>query len=223
MAITFTNCSKDDSEPDAPKVAKRMKSIDDLKFTYSDGKIVQVKDGSYTDKVTYTESTIKIDDQVYYLNNEGLVSKFTESDGSYQEFTYKDGRINTWKKYYRSGGIDEDISFEWKDGVIVRQTQYDGKNRNLFCDYQYTYTKDLDYGGAVACFQSNSMFYDDLPECLIVQGYFGKWPKYLVSGAVDMAEYFDDAESYTYILDSDGYPVRMSGTDKATFSWEEVK
>ncbi len=32
MAIAFTNCSKDDSEPDAPKVAKRMKSIDDQKF-----------------------------------------------------------------------------------------------------------------------------------------------------------------------------------------------
>ncbi len=93
----------------------------------------------------------------------------------------------------------------------------------LFCDYQYTYTNDVDYGGAVACFQSNSMFYDNLPECLIIQGYFGKWPKYLVSGAVDMAEYFEDAESYTCILDSDGYPVRMSGTDKETFSWEEVK
>ena len=93
----------------------------------------------------------------------------------------------------------------------------------LFCDYQYSYTTYPDYGGAVAVFQSNSMFYDDLPEALIIQGYFGKWPKYLVSGAKDLSGYFKGTESYAYILDSDGYPISMSGTDSAKFSWEGIK
>ena len=134
--------------------------------------------------------------------------------------------IKTWRKFYANGTLDEDISFEWKDGVIVRQIDIElnhNGNMELFCDYQYSYTAIPDYGGAVAVFQSNSMFYDDLPEALIIQGYFGKWPKYLVSGAVDISGYFSEAQSFTYILDSEGYPLSMSGTDSAKFSWENLK
>lgn len=226
MAMAFTSCSNDDDEPEKPKVEKRMKSLDKITFVYNDGKIIQTLwNGSVDDEIVYTESTVKIGYDTYYLKD-GLVNKYVESNGWYHEFTYEDGRIKTWKKFYANGTLDEDISFEWKDGVIVRQTdiERDEKgNMELFCDYQYSYTTNPDYGGAVAVFQSNSMFYDDLPEALIIQGYFGKWPKYLVSGAVDVSGYFEKAESYTYILDSEGYPLSMSGTDSAKFSWEKLK
>lgn len=220
FTIGFTSCSKDDDEPEMPKVEKRMKSLDKTSFVYTDGKITQTLwNGNVGDKIIYSESNIKIGDETYYLND-GLVTKYVESDGYYQEFTYEDRRIKTWKKYY-DNDLDEDISFEWKDGVIVRQTDiernYNG-NMELFCEYQYSYTTNPDYGGAVAVFQSNSMFYDNLPEALIIQGYFGKWPKYLVSGAKDLSGYFKGTESYTYILDSDGYPISMDGTDSARFT-----
>lgn len=225
MAMAFTSCSDDDDEPEKPKVEKRMKSLDNTSFVYNDGKITQTLwNGNVEDKIIYTESTIKIDSETFYLKD-GLVNKYVESDKQYHEFTYESGRIKTWKKFY-DGTLDEDISFEWKDGVIVRQLDIE-RNRDgemdLFCDYQYSYTSNPDYGGAVAVFQSNSMFYDDLPEALIIQGYFGKWSKYLVSGAVDVSGYFDRSESYTYILDSDGYPLSMSGSDSAKFSWENTK
>lgn len=226
FAMCCISCSNDDDEPEKPKVEKRMKSVDKESFVYNDGKITQTLwDGSVKNKIIYNESNIKIGNETFYLKD-GLVSKYVESDGWYQEFTYQDGRIKTWKKYYDNGTLDEDISFEWKDGVIVRQTDielnYSG-NMELFCEYQYSYTTYPDYGGAVAAFQSNSMFYDGLPVALIIQGYFGKWPKYLVSGAVDVSGYFEEPESYTYILDSDGYPLSMSGTDSARFTWEKLK
>ncbi len=99
-----------------------MKSVDKESFVYNDGKITQtLRDGSVKNKIIYNESNIKIGNETFYLKD-GLVSKYVESDGWYQEFTYQDGRIKTWKKYYDNGTLDEDISFEWKDGVIVRQT-----------------------------------------------------------------------------------------------------
>lgn len=226
MAMAFTSCSDDDDEPEKPKVEKRMKSLGETSFVYNDGKITQTLwDGSVDDKIVYTESTIKIGKETFYLKD-GLVTKYIESDGCYQEFTYESGRIKTWKIFDDDDTLDEDISFEWKDGVIVRQTDIESNGNGdmeLFCDYQYSYTTNPDYGGAVAVFQSNSMFYDNLPEALIIQGYFGKWPKYLVSGAIDVSGNFDKTESYTYILDSDGYPLSMSGTDSAKFTWENLK
>ena len=226
MAMAFTSCSDDDDEPDKPKIEKRMTSLDETTFVYNDGKIAQTLwNGDVDDEIVYTSSSIKIGNKTFYLKD-GLVNKYVESDGWYQEFTYEGGRIKTWQKFYANGTLDEDISFEWKDGVIVRQTDFE-RNSNgemeLFCDYQYSYSTNPDYGGAVAVFQSNSMFYDDLPEALIIQGYFGKWPKYLVSGAIDVSGYFDRSNSYTYILDNDGYPLAMSGTDNAKFTWENLK
>lgn len=226
MAMAITSCSDDDNEPEKPKVEKRMRSLDKISFVYNDGKIMQTLwDERVDEDIVYTESAIKIDEETFYLNN-GLVSKYVESEGYYQEFTYEKGCIKTWKKYNADGSLDEDISFEWKDGVILRQTELDRNYKGdmeLFCDYQYSYTSNPDYGGAVAVFQSNSMFYDNLPEALIIQGYFGKWPKYLVSGAVDVSGYFSKANTYTYILDSDGYPLSMSGSDSARFTWEILK
>lgn len=226
FAMSFANCSKDDDEPEKPKVEKRMMSIDKISFVYTDGKITQTLwNGSIDDNLIYTESSIKIDEETYYLKD-GLVTKYVESDGWYQEFTYEDGCLKNWKKYYEDGTLDEDITFEWKDGVITRQTDIelmDNGNMELFCQYEYSYTTDPDYGGAVAIFQSNSMFYDNLPEALIVQGYFGKWPKYLVSGAIDVSGYFNRENSYTYTLDSDGYPLKISGSENAKFTWENVK
>ncbi len=226
FSVSVASCSHDTEEAVAPKVVKRMKSVDKTSFVYNnEGKITQILwNGSLDDNIIYTESTIKIDDDIYYLKD-GLVTKYVESDGWYQEFTYEGDHIKTWKKYYDDGTLDEDISFEWKNDVIVRQTDIElnfSGNMELHCDYQYSYTDYPDYGGAIAVFQSNSMFYDDLPEALIIQGYFGKWPRFLVSGAVDVSGYFSNPESYTYILDSDGYPLSMKGTDSATFSWENV-
>ena len=231
FAMSFTSCSKDDDEPEKPKVEKRMMSIDDDSFVYSNGKITQVLwRGDVDANITYSESSITIKGGVnysgiYHLSN-GLVTKYVESDGWYQEFTYEDGRLKNWKKYYNDGTLDEDITFEWKDGVITRQTDIelmDNGNMELYCQYEYSYTTDPDYGGAIAIFQSDSMFYDDLPEALIVQGYFGKWPKYLVSGAIDVSGYFSRKNSYTYALDSDGYPLKISGSESAKFTWGNVK
>ena len=188
MSMTFTSCSNDADEPEKPKVEKRMKSLDKTSFIYDEGRITQTLWDGYLDyKISYTNSAIKIGDAIYYLKD-GLVTKYVESDRCYQDFTYEDGRLKTWKKYHDNTVLDEDISFEWKDDVIVRQTEFHSYNGNmeLFCDYYYSYTNDPDYGGAVAVLQSNSLFYDDLPEALIIQGYFGKWPKNLVSGAVDV-------------------------------------
>lgn len=213
------------------KVKKRMTSIGNgssvTSFVYSNDKITQLEDVR-TIYLTYTDESIIITkgknySGIYSLNN-GLVNKYLESDGSYQDFIYEEGRLKSWKKYDKEGHCVGDITFEWNNGVIIRQTEYHPYFEELFCVYEYSYTNDPDYGGAIACFQSNSMFYDDLPECLIVQGYFGKWPKYLVSGAVEMSEgYFSNLESYTYNLDQDGYPLSMSGTDRATFTWENIE
>lgn len=225
----------DIEDPEKPKVEKRMKSIFTRyrqSFVYTNGKITQtLSDGKVDDNITYTESFIKIGDDsygygTYYLNN-GLVTKYVESDGHrYEEFTYEDGRIKTWKKYYGSR-LEEDISFEWKDGVITRQTEYDYNelyhDHILHCDYKYSYTTDPDYGGAVAAFQDDSLFYDNLPEALIIQGYFGKWPKYLLAKAVDISGNFGTDRSYTYILDSDGYPLEKKGTNGCDFTWVNVK
>lgn len=226
FAMCLTSCSKDDDEPAKPKVEKRMTSVDDQSFVYTDGKITQIKrDDSYWENIKYTESTIKIGYETFYVKD-GLVTKLVDSEGNYEEFTYENGRIKTWKKYYE-GILDEDISFEWKDGVIIRQTDierddFDSERMELFCEYEYTYTPNPDYGGAVAVFQTNSMFYDDLPIALIIQGYFGKWPKYLVSEAVDVTGNFESS-SYTYKLDSDGYPISMSGSEDAQFTWEKLR
>lgn len=214
-------------EIEKPIVEKRMKSLDKKSFVYTDGKITQqLWNGSVDYDIIYTESSIRIGEGIYYLNN-GLITK-QEYIGpyGYQEFTYENGRIKTWKKYSADGSLDEDISFEWKDGVIVRQTDIERMSdghMELFCQYEYNYTENIDYGGAVAIFQSDSMFYDNLPEALIVQGYFGKCPKYLVSGAVDVSGYFSRDKSYTYRLDRDGYPFKISGSESATFTWENVK
>lgn len=223
FATCFTYCSKDDDEPEKAKVEKRMKSIDKTSFVYFDGKITTTLwDGSVEDKIEYTASSIRIDNDTYYLTD-GLVTKYVEYDGWYQEFTYENGHIKTWKKYYPDGTLDEDISFEWKDGVIVRQTViWKGDEHMELIDYNYNYTTYPDYGGAIAALQFDFLFYDDLPEALIIQGYFGKWPKYLVSGAVDVSGYFDNAKSFTYILDNEGYPILMSGTEKAMFTWENL-
>lgn len=228
FAMSFSSCSKDDDEPEKPKVEKRMMSIDKKSFEYTNGKITQILwSGSVDYNITYTETSIKTDFETFYLDN-GLVTKYVESGGDYyHEFSYEDGRLKSWKKYYEDG-IDEDITFEWKDGVITRQTGLDSEGGILF-DFHYTYTKDYDYGGAVAGLQSDYFFYDDLPEALIIQGYFGKWPKYLVAQINDSNPDRFGLNTFSYILDDDGYPLSLIWTLKdgrsfpAKFTWVNVK
>ena len=222
--LNLSSCKKDErDEPETPKVEKRMKSLDDIEFTYSNGKIID-ETGI---KIKYTSTSIEISGNhsqgVYTIQN-GLVSKYVESDGWYNLFKYENGYLSKRETYDYEGNLREDVTFEWKDGLITRQTEYDfdddGKKR-LFCDYKYTYTSNPDYGGAVVCFQSNSLFYDYLPQCLILQGYFGKLPKFLVSSAVDASGYFDKDE-YSWDLDSDGYPLELKGDYRACFVWEKI-
>lgn len=64
-----------------------------------------------------------------------------------------------------------------------------------------------------AFIQDNSILFDNLDVALIMQGYFGKCPKYLVNMATEESHYYyngqyeEDFSSYTwdYKLDSDGY------------------
>ena len=232
ITLALPGCGNDDNDdaPEVPKIVKRMKSIDENDFVYTNGKITHIlEEGDNIADIDYATSIIRIDGHVNYAGTyyveDGLVYKYVDDDNSgYQEFVYEDGHIVSWKKYYDSG--EEYISFEWKDGVIVRQTEYDNDYYydvvELHCDYQFDYTNEPDYGGAIACFQSDSMFYDDLPAALIVQGFFGVWPKYLVSGAKDLSGNFSGQHSFSYVLDKDGYPLNMNGYESAKFTWETL-
>lgn len=213
---------------DQPNIKKRMKSMGNISFVYTDGKISQTLEYSIKHYITYTDSVIirsctDCSPDTFYLDN-GLITKYIKSSNYYHEFTYDNGRIRNWRKYC-NGTVDEDISFEWKDGVITRQTEFHPGNSEmeLFCDYRYSYTNDPDYGGAVAAFQDDSLFYDNLPVALIIQGYFGKWPKYLVADAIDASGYFTLDRSTTYALDSDGYPIAMRGAHFVCLTWENVE
>lgn len=231
FAMSFISCSKDD-EPEKPKVEKRMTSLDDISFVYSDdGKISQqIEYGEPYYNFKYTSSSIirtsKYNSTTTFTLKDGLITSFTNSDlgDDDYEITYENGRIKSWKGY-SDGEIGHEVEYEWKDGVIVRQIKYSyyDSEKELHCDYQYSYTSDLDYGGAVACFQSNSLLYDYLPEALVIQGYFGKLPKYLVASAIDASPNGFSPDYYTWTLDSDGYAIRVSDDYNVYFTWENLK
>ena len=242
MSLIFVSCSKDDDKDNdetSNSVKKRLKSIDDdgdvLSFIYTNEKITREVESYYDSyygethyynkDIKYFDSKIEIQDGgetiTYNLTN-GLVTRIIDGE-DYEDITYENGRIKTWKKYYE-GELDEDILFEWKDDVITHQRELD-EDGELVHDFYYTYTKNVDYGGVIASFQSNSFFYDNLPESLILQGYFGKLPKYLVSEINNVAP-DGGKDNFSYVMDEDGYPTTMTwtlsgGSSIATyFVWE---
>lgn len=231
MSLIFISCSKDDdkdSNETSTGAQKQLKSIDYdhreyiLSFIYTNGKISREVESYYDSyygetryynkNITYLDSKIETQDDsetiTYNLTN-GLVTRIIY-DTYYEDITYENGRIKTWKNYH-NGKLFTDILFEWKDDVIVHEkityVTYGDEE-----DYYYTYTDYIDYGGIVASFQSDGFFYDDLPESLILQGYFGKLPKYLVSEINDVMPGGIGRNNFSYVMDKDGYPTTMTWT-----------
>ena len=226
MSLIFVSCSKDDdkdSNETSAGAQKKLKSIDYnhpgyiLSFIYTNGKISRDvasyydsfygETRYYNKNITYLDSKIETQSDgetiTYNLTN-GLVTRIIDGE-DYEDITYENGRIKTRKKYY-NGELGEDILFEWKDDVIVHEKITYGEGG----DYYYTYTDYIDYGGIVASFQDDSFLYDDLPESLILQGYFGKLPKYLVSEINDVEPDGIGKTNFSYVMDEDRYPTTMT-------------
>lgn len=206
-------------------------------FEYLDGIIVN----SYeTGEIIYTDSIIQCSKKSgrYYLED-GLIKEYRS--GNYKSvFEYDDGKLINITEYKNPGGdpLDElggvtnEIEYTWDNEVIVHQREW-GTPRypnvyELSRDYYYEYDTNEDYGGVCAFFQWDSLLFDDWPEALIIQGYFGKLPKYLLRKSNDICPDGFGVEIFDWHLDSEGYPTYMEETNKRGnkdtlfFTWETV-
>lgn len=216
-----------------PEVSKRiLKGGEDghypYFFDYSNGKITSYRSsGDYA--IIYTDSLITIRALAYgsdiiYKLQDGLIVNCTEyyvyKDTEYfeiSEFKYDNRKLKsiirtdiTQNDSIRTEYETNRIEFTWDNDVITHQQEWYGRALNLHCDYYYEYSTHRDFGGVCAFLDSNSLLYDDWPQALLVQGYFGDLPKYLLIKATDIVSGGHGINRFEYIYDSDGYPTYMS-------------
>lgn len=236
LPLLFINCNNNDKDlydedndfKPTPSVKKRLKSVEgfykrEFKYSNSDGKIncedyLPFNDYD-NDKVynlyTYNDSFIE---ETYYggkyqadgpwkrkfILKDGLITEFNSySDNEKQKhtFEYEDGKL------IKHTGPGATFYYTWEDDVIVKLRVVD--SGRTFRNYGFSYSDKLDYGGINAFLREHYTIFYDLPLPLVMQGYFGKIPKYLVS---KYECYNDDYYTHDieYEFDKDGYPVYMN-------------
>lgn len=190
-------------------------------ITYEGNKVMQeIQTGWYNDKYS---SKPNINHLYYYLGSDGN----TEVMSNYDMVAPKSTKANSstsaaYITYDKEGYLiyvdsenydDENKTVYWKDGDI-QQIKYNEKGPSVYWKYgkqiNNPYT-NIDFNYFLVSNELSRFFID--PDCLKAFGFFGKRGKHLKtkeSYNIDSEKYI----SYEYVLDEEGYVVKIKEVAK---------
>lgn len=228
----FSSCSKDDDQPNEPKVKMQLTGITITEdnettvlsdFTYdNEGRLTSYKvdDNGYKKTYTYTYNGASIAVKCTYPGNSytltynltnGLVSSVTDSDGYMDTYSYTSNNMTKWKESVNYPGFNSsDIIYLWEGGNPIRETV----GSHII---NYSYSDQLCYiGNLQTLFDDYSSIDVELmggsywDPFLQHQGYFGNLPKNLVTSAINNGEV---DWTLSYELNSNGYPTKITAKE----------
>lgn len=227
MSIGFVACSSSDDDDNngggsitnGKKLVSISSEYETIKFTYGeDGKLIRASYGdSYGDSeyinLDWSGNTITLTTHASWNENpctitldNGKISKATDGEETYKT-TYSGNYISQITGY----NINK---YTWENGNIVKYEEVDdeGKTKYNTCTY-YT-----DKPNKHSVFDVDALGFDDgiLAEYgnLLIMAHptlFGLSNKNLLKSVTRNDGY---TYSFTYELDSDGYPIKISETEK---------
>lgn len=233
LCINFVSCS-DDEELDSNKSQKNItqiiesynsgeKRITTLEYD-ADGNLIGLDEGGeYYETITYSDNQISITihdmgsmngpwTNKYYLNAGRIIQSEDGYNGDVYIYKYDEKKQLIEQTEKSKYGTDKVTKYTWNNGNIIK-CEYP-KNENLNGDYEYTSTiyayTDIPStkGFSLAGLQLQGGFDNYYTaEILYQKGYFGVYPKNLVSTYINYNN--DNTEEsnivLTYSFNNEGY------------------